>query len=75
MPARKTLQEKAADLAGSEPQTAEEQQAIPPAPPMDPAMGDKTPAYARWVRDYRPEQFATQYAGRRFSIEDIPEAE
>lgn len=37
---------------------------IPPQPEMDPMLGDKTPAFVEWLRDYQPEQFKSQYAGR-----------
>lgn len=37
---------------------------IPPQPELDPMLGDKTHAYVEWIRDYHPEQFKTQYAGR-----------
>lgn len=32
--------------------------AIPPAPPMDPLLGSKTPAYAEWMKQYQPAQWA-----------------
>lgn len=38
---------------------------IPPAPEMEQMLGDKTPAYVEWMRDYHPQEFATRYAGRR----------
>jgi hypothetical protein len=38
---------------------------IPPAPEMEQMLGDKTPAYVEWMRDYHPQEFAIRYAGRR----------
>jgi hypothetical protein len=38
---------------------------IPPAPEMEQMLGDKTPAYVEWMRDYYPQEFAIRYAGRR----------
>lgn len=43
---------------------------IPPAPDQDPRTGDKTPAFARWLRQYRPEQAAKQYAGRNILTDE-----
>lgn len=37
---------------------------IPPAPDMDPMLGDKTPAYVEWVRDNDPAEFKSRYSGR-----------
>lgn len=41
---------------------------IPPCPPADPLMGDKTPAVVEWYRDYKPEEFQSRYtANGRFT--------
>jgi len=34
------------------------------APPMDPAMGDKTPAFMRWLKAHDPVEFAKRYKDR-----------
>lgn len=44
---------------------SEPKQNIPPAPELDPMLGDKTPAFVEWMRDYHPQDFAIRYAGRR----------
>lgn len=36
----------------------------PGAPAMDPAMGDKTPAFVRWLRENHPDDAAKRYANR-----------
>ena len=36
----------------------------PPQPEMDMMLGDKTPAFVEWLRDYSPEEFKKRYAGR-----------
>jgi hypothetical protein len=36
----------------------------PDAPAMDPAMGDKTPAFVNWLRANHPEDAAKRYANR-----------
>lgn len=41
-----------------------EDSAIPPAPEMDPAHGDKTPAFVEWLREYHPEKFKARYVDR-----------
>jgi len=33
-------------------------------PPMDPASGDKTPAWVEWLRDTAPAAFAARYKDR-----------
>jgi hypothetical protein len=56
----------------------------PPAPPQDPRLGDKTPAYRAWFRQYHTqEEYQKKYAGRKVSDEpgalygggDIPESQ
>lgn len=39
-----------------------------PEPPRDPRYGDKTPAWARWLRDTDPEAFEKRFAGRKLEI-------
>ena len=53
---------------------------IPPPPPMDPKLGDKTPAYIQWFMKTHPDKFMTRYKGRKFDMHaeikppgDIPE--
>jgi hypothetical protein len=41
---------------------------IPPAPEMNPMMGDKTPAYMEWLAKYHPEDYAVRYKGRKTSV-------
>ncbi len=36
-----------------------------PEPPMDPRMGDKTPAWMQWLRDTHPEDFKKRYQNRK----------
>ncbi|WP_050025166.1 hypothetical protein [Verrucomicrobium sp. BvORR034] len=43
---------------------------IPPCPVEDPRYGDKTVAVVAWFKEYRPEEFARRYAGRRFFGQD-----
>ena len=38
---------------------------IPPMPPMDPLVGDKTPVVVEWFRTYWPEEFERRYKGRK----------
>jgi len=40
---------------------------VPPAPEMDPRLGDKTPAYMQWLRTHFPEEYAKRYKGRKVS--------
>jgi hypothetical protein len=35
--------------------------AIPPCPPSDPSMGDKTPEVIRWWHTHHPEEAAKRY--------------
>lgn len=35
---------------------------IPPAPPLDPYQGPKTPAYMDWMKKYHPKDYAKKYA-------------
>lgn len=35
------------------------------APPMDPEMGDKTPAFVEWLHRNYPEEFARRYKDRK----------
>jgi hypothetical protein len=44
---------------------------IPPCPPGDPAMGDKTPAVMAWYKEYHPEEYERRYAGR--TVPPLPE--
>jgi hypothetical protein len=37
----------------------------PPAPRMDPKLGDKTPAYIEWFKKYFPDDYVAKYKGRR----------
>lgn len=37
------------------------QEGIPPPPPLDRMLGDKTPAYVQWLRTYHPEEFRRRY--------------
>jgi hypothetical protein len=41
----------------------------PPAPEMDPKLGDKTPAYIEWMRKYKPQEAEQRYHNRKFSAE------
>ena len=43
---------------------------IPPAPPQDPYLGDKTPAFMEWVAKFHPDEFAKRYAGRKTPVTD-----
>jgi len=36
-------------------------QGIPPAPELDPQLGDKTPAYVEWLARYKPEEFRQRF--------------
>lgn len=38
-------------------------------PPQDPMFGDKTPAWARWLRDTDPEAFEKRFAGRKLILD------
>ena len=38
---------------------------VPPAPEMDPKLGDKTPAYMQWLGTYFPEKYKEQFKGRK----------
>jgi hypothetical protein len=42
-------------------------------PDLDPAFGDKTPAYVEWLRDNAPVEFHRRYAGRRTHLGFISE--
>jgi hypothetical protein len=56
---------------------------IPEPPPMDPALGDKTPAYMEWYRQHHPDEYERKYRGRRTHLtkninphitgEDVPD--
>src|SRR5262245_392862 len=45
---------------------------IPPEPPMDPRMGDKTPAYMEWLSKYHPELYEARYKGRKTPVGKVP---
>jgi len=47
-------------------------QDVPPAPEMDPRLGDKTPAYMEWLATFYPEDFKKRYAGRKVMGERMP---
>ena len=38
---------------------------IPPEPPMNPRLGDKTPAWMQWLGTYYPEKFKERFKGRK----------
>jgi hypothetical protein len=40
-----------------------------PEPDQDPQFGDKTPAWARWLRDTNPEEFKRRFAGRKLTLD------
>ena len=42
---------------------------VPDQPECDPKLGDLTPEYIEWVRQYHPDDFVARYQGR------IPEDE
>jgi hypothetical protein len=44
----------------------------PKEPPMDPKMGDKTPAYVMWYRRVHPDKFDEKYRGRKFALDYVP---
>lgn len=57
-------------IAGEpEPDAGAESAASPPTPPacppMDPALGDKTPEVVEWYRDHDPEEYQRRYRGRK----------
>jgi hypothetical protein len=56
------LQEQDSDLAPVLTDTAPEISSE--APQMDPALGDKTPAFVEWLRDNDPAAFSARYDGR-----------
>ena len=41
---------------------------VNPEPPQDPRFGDKTPAWARWLRETDPEAFEKRFAGRKINL-------
>jgi len=41
----------------------------PPEPPKDPRFGDKTPEWARWLRETDPEEFEKRFAGRKLVLD------
>lgn len=49
-----------------EPEEPEETGNIPPCPAEDPQAGDKTPAVVAWWHQYKPQEAAVKYAGRKF---------
>lgn len=61
-PATKKVMEKKAD------EEAEEDKG----PKQDPRMGDKTPAYAKWLAKNKPEEFKKRYAGRKVMGVQLP---
>lgn len=48
--------------------TEEPKKAVPPMPPIDKMLGDKTPEVIEWYREYQPEEYAKRYAGRKFEL-------
>jgi len=42
-----------------------EPNAIPPAPEMTAAAGDKTPSFVEWMKKYHPGEAVRRYAGRK----------
>ncbi len=58
------------EIAGSTPAPATtSKKAIPPEPPQDPRHGDRTPEYARWLRDFFPDQFKERYHKRNLELD------
>lgn len=60
------------EIAGSTPApatTSKPTREIPSEPPQDPHLGDRTPAFARWLRDYFPDQFKQRYHERRLELD------
>ena len=35
---------------------------VPAAPKKDPAMGEKTPEYVKWLKANRPEEYKSKFA-------------
>jgi hypothetical protein len=47
---------------------AEVDTSVPPAPAMNPRLGDKTPEYVLWMQVYHPEEYEKKYKDRRTHI-------
>ena len=58
-------QEQAPSLLGPESRDEYASFQPPPEPPMDPRLGDKTPAYMQWLGTYFPEKYRARYKGRK----------
>lgn len=43
---------------------------VEPEPARDPAMGDKTPQWAAWLKRTDPTAFRKRFAGRTVKLED-----
>lgn len=63
------------EIAGSTPapatipKPADPKRIIPSEPPQEPHLGDRTPAFARWLRDFFPEQFKERYHKRNLELD------
>ncbi len=53
------------EIAGSTPAPA----TIPKEPEQLPHLGDRTPEFARWLRDYFPEKFKERYHKRNLELD------
>lgn len=48
-----------------------ESDAVPPAPPRDPQLGDRTPAYVEWFYQYHPKEAAEHYKNRNVEVPSV----